>query len=90
MPGLVEADGIVRVVNPDPYESETARCTPEGVRRPLRLHAPRGRGPSPRSPPAGRGPADDRLRGDEIWPWLALALVGVLMFEQFLANRTAA
>jgi hypothetical protein len=34
--------------------------------------------------------ADDRLRSDELWPWLALALLGILMIEQFLANRTAA
>ena len=62
-PGLVEADGIVRVVNPDPYESETARCTPEGVRRPLRLHGSPRPGPSPRSRPgreAGRRPAPGR------------------------------
>ena len=26
---IVEDGGLVRVVNPDPLESETARCTPE-------------------------------------------------------------
>ena len=28
-PGIVETDGLVHVVNPDPLESETARCTPD-------------------------------------------------------------
>ncbi len=27
-PGAVESDGVVHVVNTDPLESETARCTP--------------------------------------------------------------
>ena len=48
----------------------------------------------PRWPWPGRagtkGIADDRLRSDEIWPWLALTLVGLLLAENFLANRTAA
>ena len=87
-PGLVAADGTTRVVNPDPYESETARCTPKdfadryGFRLPDAKAAPKAEAP--------RGVVDDRLRGDEIWPWLALSLIGILMFEQFLANRTAA
>ena len=47
------------------------------VRRPVRLHASRA-GRRPRPPDAGQrdGDADDRLRGDEIWPWFALTLVG--------------
>jgi hypothetical protein len=88
-PGVVEADGLLQVVNADPYESETARCTPQefadryGFRLPeLKAFAAKA--------PTDKKPADDRLRGDEIWPWIALTLVGILMFEQFLANRTAA
>jgi hypothetical protein len=88
-PGLFEADGIVRVVNPDPYESEPARCTPKEFadRYGFRLPEPFAVAPKPAS---NREAADDRLRGDEVWPWIALTLVGILMFEQFLANRTAA
>jgi hypothetical protein len=37
-----------------------------------------------------RGITDDRSRSNEIWPWLALTLVGLLLVENFLANRTAA
>ena len=38
--GITEFGGLVRVVNPDPLESDTARCTPRGVRLPLRLPPP--------------------------------------------------
>ena len=31
-----------------------------------------------------------QLRKNEIWPWLAFGLMGVLLFEFFLANRTPA
>ena len=89
-PGIVAADGIVRVVNVDPFESEMARCTPAEFadRYGFTLIDPTRVGdltPAPTSKPA-----DDRLREDEVWPWVALTLVGILMLEQFLANRTAA
>jgi Aerotolerance regulator N-terminal len=87
--GLVEADGLVRVVNPDPYESETARCSPQEFADRYGFKLPESKVVASRSSNP-RTPADDRLRGDELWPLLALTLVGILMFEQFLANRTAA
>ena len=34
-PGVVESDGLVHVVNPDPLESETARCTPKEFAGPI-------------------------------------------------------
>jgi Aerotolerance regulator N-terminal len=88
-PGLVEADGLVEVVNVDPLESQTARCTPKEFadRFGFPLLVP------PAQPLLGQGSgavADDRLRSNEIWPWLALTLVGMLLLENFLANRTAA
>jgi hypothetical protein len=49
--------------------------------------------PVPAAPEAARGnpgSTDERARSDEIWPWLALTLLGMLMVENFLANRTAA
>ena len=89
MPGLVEADGLVRVVNTDPFESETARCTMKEFADRYGFRLPEIKAVAPKPAPT-RGATDDRLRGDEVWPWIALALVGILMFEQFLANRTAA
>ena len=88
MPGLVESDGLLHVVNPDPFESETARCTPREFADKFGFRLPEPAAPVAR---AGLGgPKDDRLRGDEIWPWLALGLLGFLLLENFLANRTAA
>ena len=71
------------------FESETARCTPREFADHFgfRLAEPG------RVAGAGAGalaPPDGRLRDDEIWPWLALGLIGVLLVENFLANRTAA
>ena len=88
-PGLVAADGLVRVINADPYESETDRCTPREFadRYGFRLQEPR---PIASKVEGDAKPPDDRFRGDEVWPWFALTLIGILMLEQFLANRTAA
>ena len=66
-PGLYATGGITRVVNVDPFESETARCTPAEFAKRLEFR-----------PPAlqpARSPAPDRehryrrrgkLRGDEL------------------------
>jgi hypothetical protein len=90
-PGVTESGGLVRVVNADPFESETDRCTPKEFadRFGFRLPGPPADADSPGSP-RRPGPDDDRFRKDEVWPWLALALLGVLLVEHFLANRTAA
>ena len=89
-PGIVESDGLVHVVNTDPLESETARCTPEEFADRFGFQLPEPV-PQARSSRARRERiADDRLRSDELWPWLALTLVGLLLVENFLANRTAA
>jgi hypothetical protein len=89
IPGVVASDGVVQVTNLDPLESQTARCTPQefadhfGFMLPVRSAETLVQ---ERSNETG----DDRLRSNEIWPWLALTLVGLLMLENFLANRTAA
>jgi Aerotolerance regulator N-terminal len=88
-PGVVESDGLIHVVNPDPLESDTARCTQKEFAGRFGFTLP---GPAANAV-AGQGARridDDRLRSDEIWPWLALTLVGLLLAENFLANRTAA
>ncbi len=87
-PGIIQPDGVVHVVNTDPLESETDRCTPAefagrfGFKLPEPVvHTAAG----PR-----RRIVDERLRSDELWPWLAMMLAGLLLVENFLANRTAA
>ena len=79
------------MINPDPAESETAHCTPAefAARYGFKLPEAGAAPPGPALAVASKS-GDDRLRNDEIWPWIALTLIGVLMFEQFLANRTAA
>ena len=88
-PGATEVDGLVHIVNADPSESETARCTPRDFADRFGFKLP-----VPSAPDVARqsipGRVDDRLRSDEIWPWLALTLFGLLLTESFLANRTAA
>jgi hypothetical protein len=89
-PGFFDAGGVVHVVNVDPFESETARCTLKEFadRFGFRLNGPaRPAFQSAVAPPSG---ADGPMRSDELWPWLALALFGGLLLENFLANRTAA
>jgi hypothetical protein len=90
-PGIVdsETDGLVHVVNADPFESETARCTPREFADHFGFRLPEPAAPAV-AQKGSLGPLDDRLRGDEIWPWLALTLLGFLLVENFLANRTAA
>lgn len=89
--GIAESGGLVRVVNPDPLESETSRCQPEQFASRFGFRLP---GPRPETADIGRGRGDrlddGRLRGDELWPWMALTLMGLLLAEGFLANRTAA
>jgi hypothetical protein len=88
-PGLVESDGSVQVVNADPLESQTTRCTPKEFadRFGFQLPVPAAQTLVQQGPRVNN---DDRSRSNEIWPWLALTLVGLLLVENFLANRTAA
>jgi hypothetical protein len=95
LPGITESDGLVSVTNVDPCESETARCTPREFADHFGFHLPEA--PAPASvaavganAKAARATQDDRLRADELWPFLALTLVGLMLLENFLANRTAA
>jgi hypothetical protein len=89
--GIGESDGLVHVVNPDPLESDTGRCTAEEFASRFGFKLP---GPRPAETADARSRADrsddGRLRSDEMWPWMALTLIGLLLAESFLANRTAA
>jgi hypothetical protein len=88
--GITESDGIVHVTNADPTESETARCTPKEFANRFGFAHP---DPSPSIASKARDAKsthDDRLRPDELWPWLALSLLGLMLLENYLANRTAA
>jgi len=88
-PGVALSEGLVHVVNADPLESETARCTPKEFAGRFGFRLPEPAAPAVAGQSTPRI-ADERLRSDEIWPWLALTVVGLLLVENFLANRTAA
>jgi len=89
VPGVYERDGFTEVVNVGPRESETDRCTPEEFanRFQLTLHE-QGAAPLAQSRSALALSTD--LREDEKWYWAVFILLGVLLLEGFLANRTAA
>ena len=86
-PGMVQPDGVVHVVNTDPLESETARCTPAEFAGRFGFKLPE---PVAQTPP---GRATGLPTNDCEVTSLALAgmmLAGMLLVENFLANRTAA
>jgi hypothetical protein len=92
-PGIIETDGLVHVVNPDPNESDMARCAPEEFAASFgfRLPSPESQSPATAGQTeAARAALDGRLRSNELWPWIAMTLIGLLLVESFLANRTAA
>ena len=88
-PGIYERDGFRQVVNTSPRESETNRCTEEDFanRFQFRLHEMQTSSHAAISPGIS---LSTNLRGDEIWHWVVLVLVGFLFIESFVANRTAA
>jgi hypothetical protein len=87
-PGIIQPGGVVHVVNTDPLESENERCTAAEFAARFGFKLPE---PVAHTPGGQRGRiSDERLRGDELWPWLALMLAGLLLVENFVANRTAA
>jgi Aerotolerance regulator N-terminal len=91
-PGVFEAGGTVRVVNADPFESDLARVGVKDLATRFGFRPPDpGTSASMDATSAPKlTTTDDRLRPDEVWPYLAAALLGVMLVENFLANRTSA
>ncbi len=89
VPGVYEREGFTEVVNVGPRESETDRCTPEEFanRFQLRLHE-KGAASLSQSQTALALSSD--LREDEKWYWAVFIMVGLMLVEGFVANRTAA
>lgn len=88
-PGIVPRRGFWQVVNSSPRESETDRCRVEDFaeRFALRLDDETAEASVAMMSLAG---APDDLRAGELWHWLAVALVCVLLGEFVMANRTTA
>ncbi len=89
-PGVVEAGERWYVFNVNPLESDGERCTAEELADRFRFRL------APRNKNSGEAaevipePAGLETRHDEVWPWVACLLIGVLGLEWFLANRTTA
>jgi hypothetical protein len=87
LPGVVDRGGYWEVVNVDPRESEMDRSSRQEFadRFGLMLQTEEEHDTA-----AQRTAATAELRADEIWHWVILGLLVVLLAECFLANRTPA
>ena len=89
VPGVFNRGRFWEVVNVNPRESETDRCTSEEFanRFQLQLYEEQQ---GQLSVAASELIAGLDLREDEIWPWVLFPLLAVLLLENFIANRTVA
>lgn len=91
VPGVFDKGTFHEVINVDPRESELDKCTREefAARFKFKLQ-------DAGVPPSGGLPSSElagatisaQSRPDEIWHWVMLPLIVLLLCEQFLANRT--
>jgi hypothetical protein len=86
-PGVYDRGGFVEVVNVDPRESATDRCTVADLASQFRF-VPADQKADPGADLATAGVAGREIRQDEIWHWVLVALLAMLLMEGFLANRT--
>jgi hypothetical protein len=87
-PGVVLESGRAVVRNLDPAESDLERTTPATLREVYRLPVPHS------AERALDAELKDMLPGsqrpDELWAWILVTLLAVLVAETFVANRTYA
>ena len=85
-PGVSAQDGRWYVLNTAPSESETERCTAEELADRFQFAW------IDETHPAQQVASASKLRleshRNELWPWIACSLVGLLCLEWFVANRT--
>ncbi|MEZ6061083.1 MAG: BatA domain-containing protein [Planctomycetaceae bacterium] len=87
-PGLYPTGRHWQVVNFSPRESETERATVEDFAERFELTLFHDEGDAGEVEIAAAGVATTDLRQSEIWHWVILILVCVLLLETLLANRT--
>ena len=88
-PGIHARDGYTLVVNGSPRESETDRCSLEEFADRFGLTLADAATPVEAAPTA-RAAVGDELIDSELWPLLATVLLGLVLAESLVANRTAA
>jgi hypothetical protein len=89
-PGIFEREGFTEVVNPSPRESEIDRCTPDEFANRFQLVLGDQEVAEAGRPLAASLALTGDLRDDEVWYWVVFILLGILLLEGFVANRTAA
>ncbi len=90
VPGVFEKGRFREVVNCSPRESEGEHCTVEQFAERFGLTLDPGETSSDKQSTTMVAESGIDLRQDELWPWCLMVLVGVLLSESFLANRTLA
>jgi hypothetical protein len=88
-PGVHPREGYRLVVNTSPREAETERCSPEEFVSRFGLKLQDEAAIAAAAPVAHASIGAERM-GSELWPWLATALLAVVLLEGLVANRTAA
>lgn len=84
-PGVVRFAGYLDVTNSSPRESETESCTAKDFEDRFAVTFTDDVAAQPVAVVA-----EVDLRKDELWHWVACALLGVLLLEGFVGNRTTA
>ena len=82
-PGVYENGAVLEIVAPDPAEMDVDVADEAAVRRALALPDEKSATP----PPENAGLPKFRERQNEIWPWLVLALLALLLLENRLADQ---
>lgn len=88
-PGIHQREGYVQVVSPSPRESETDRSPAADFVARFGLKLSDELDVS-ESLPVQVASVGSELLDSECWPWLAIALLGLLVVEGMVANRTSA
>jgi len=87
VPGIALYDRHAEILNCDPRESETDRCTRQEFEDRFGCRFVDEGGVSTSEAVT---PAHVEFRPDELWHWVACALAGILLLEGFVGNRTTA
>jgi hypothetical protein len=88
-PGVRQSGAGWEVRNLEATESEVEASSPEEFARRLQVTLATNTGGAAETEAAQQDDGDE-LRPGELWPWLWLILVVVLLAEGILANRTVA
>lgn len=88
-PGVQSHDGYTLVLNQSPRESETERCTVGEFTDRFGLKTADEKD-FPTVAPQSRVAGGAELMDNELWPLLACLLLGTVLLEGLVANRTAA